>query len=232
MPYVAYDNAGNVTSQDTGAAGGGGGSGSPGATGPAGAAGLSVLSGSGAPANTLGVNGQPGYWDYTTPAVYGPKASGAWPAGQTVPTLQWFSARYYHYANNAAANTRYPTNTLSRPTADTSATSRGCISAFNVPFSGTIRMLQWSVQLVGTDQPRNIIISKASMSGVGAFTDYVSVPAPALSTPSGAMQTWAQNDASVAVTQGDILRVIVVYSTAGASIEANIDLTIACPGVL
>jgi hypothetical protein len=45
--------------------------------------GLSILLGSGPPANSLGVDGQPGYLDTTSNLLYGPKVSGAWPTTGT-----------------------------------------------------------------------------------------------------------------------------------------------------
>jgi hypothetical protein len=54
-------------------------SGSTGATGPAGAAGAGVLSGSGAPSNVIGANGD-FYIDTAASLLYGPKTAGAWPA--------------------------------------------------------------------------------------------------------------------------------------------------------
>ena len=51
-----------------------------GADGAAGTDGLSVLSGTGAPADTLGVDGEH-YIDTDSSTLYGPKAGGTWPAG-------------------------------------------------------------------------------------------------------------------------------------------------------
>lgn len=62
----------------TGATGATGPAGATGATGPAGANGNTILNGSGAPSNTLGVDGD-FYVDTTNSRFYGPKASGAWP---------------------------------------------------------------------------------------------------------------------------------------------------------
>jgi hypothetical protein len=53
--------------------------GTPGAPGPAGANGNTILNGIGPPASTLGNNGD-FYIDTAAMAIYGPKASGAWPA--------------------------------------------------------------------------------------------------------------------------------------------------------
>ncbi|ROH93830.1 collagen-like protein [Stagnimonas aquatica] len=62
-----------------GAIGPTGATGPAGPTGATGASGNATLSGSGAPANTLGSNGD-FYVDTTNKLLYGPKASGAWPA--------------------------------------------------------------------------------------------------------------------------------------------------------
>jgi hypothetical protein len=51
-----------------------------GGVGPAGPAGTSILSGAGAPSNSLGNNGD-FYIDTSTTKLYGPKAGGTWPAG-------------------------------------------------------------------------------------------------------------------------------------------------------
>jgi hypothetical protein len=51
--------------------------------GPQGTAGNTVLYGTGAPANTLGVDGD-FYINTTSHFIYGPKASGAWPAGTSL----------------------------------------------------------------------------------------------------------------------------------------------------
>lgn len=64
----------------TGATGGVGDTGAAGATGPVGADGRTILSGSGAPDNANGVNGDY-YMDITAKLIYGPKAAGVWPAG-------------------------------------------------------------------------------------------------------------------------------------------------------
>jgi hypothetical protein len=53
-----------------------------GATGPAGTNGNTVLNGSGAPSNAIGVNGD-FYIDTANDTIYGPKAAGAWPATGT-----------------------------------------------------------------------------------------------------------------------------------------------------
>jgi len=69
-----------------GPAGANGSNGSNGATGPQGAAGAdgkTVLNGTGAPDNGLGTNGD-FYLATNTWTVYGPKAAGVWPAGQTL----------------------------------------------------------------------------------------------------------------------------------------------------
>lgn len=67
---------------DTGAQGPPGIDGAPGPTGPAGADGHTVLNGTGAPANTLGHDGD-FYIDTATDVLYGPKAGGNWPATGT-----------------------------------------------------------------------------------------------------------------------------------------------------
>lgn len=54
--------------------------GATGATGPAGADGRTILSGTTAPSSSLGANGD-FYVNTSTSMLYGPKASGAWPAG-------------------------------------------------------------------------------------------------------------------------------------------------------
>jgi hypothetical protein len=64
----------------TGPAGATGATGLTGATGAAGADGRTVLSGSGAPSNGLGSNGD-FYYDPAARTMYGPKASGSWPSG-------------------------------------------------------------------------------------------------------------------------------------------------------
>lgn len=48
-----------------------------------GPAGKTLLNGSGAPSDSLGVNGD-FYYDPTAKTIYGPKASGSWPAGVTL----------------------------------------------------------------------------------------------------------------------------------------------------
>ena len=55
----------------------------PGATGPAGANGNTIRYGSGAPASTLGAVGD-FYIDDAADVIYGPKASGGWPAGTSI----------------------------------------------------------------------------------------------------------------------------------------------------
>ena len=65
-----------------GPAGPTGAAGAAGAVGPAGAAGADgskILTGAGAPAASLGANGD-FYFDSTAKSLYGPKAGGAWPA--------------------------------------------------------------------------------------------------------------------------------------------------------
>ena len=64
----------------TGPAGGAGATGATGATGAAGAPGNSFISGSGAPNNAVGANGD-FYISTGTSTLYGPKAAGVWPAG-------------------------------------------------------------------------------------------------------------------------------------------------------
>jgi len=64
----------------TGATGPQGPVGEAGPQGPAGVDGRTVLSGAGAPGNGTGVDGD-FYIDTAADAIYGPKASGAWPAG-------------------------------------------------------------------------------------------------------------------------------------------------------
>ncbi|NCA72635.1 MAG: hypothetical protein EOM91_21780, partial [Sphingobacteriia bacterium] len=54
--------------------------GATGAQGDPGADGRTILSGSGAPADALGANGDY-YLDIAATLIYGPKAAGAWPAG-------------------------------------------------------------------------------------------------------------------------------------------------------
>jgi len=66
----------------TGATGAAGATGATGATGAAGTSGNTVLSGSGAPSSSTGVNGD-FYINTTTNTMFGPKASGAWPATGT-----------------------------------------------------------------------------------------------------------------------------------------------------
>ena len=74
-----------------GPAGATGATGPAGPTGPAGTSGNTVLNGTGAPASTLGSNGD-FYLDTAADVLYGPKASGTWPAagvsltGATGPT--------------------------------------------------------------------------------------------------------------------------------------------------
>ena len=63
-----------------GATGPAGGAGATGATGAAGAPGNSFISGSGAPNNAVGANGD-FYISTGTSTLYGPKAAGVWPAG-------------------------------------------------------------------------------------------------------------------------------------------------------
>jgi Collagen triple helix repeat (20 copies) len=63
----------------TGPAGPAGDAGPAGSQGPAGTNGASVLNGSGAPAGSLGSNGD-FYLDTTSEVLYGPKSAGAWPA--------------------------------------------------------------------------------------------------------------------------------------------------------
>ncbi len=67
---------------DTGAVGPAGLAGATGASGPPGADGSTVLNGSGAPADTVGNDGD-FYIDTAANVLYGPKAGGAWPAAGT-----------------------------------------------------------------------------------------------------------------------------------------------------
>lgn len=66
----------------TGATGPQGATGAQGPRGAAGADGVTILNGTGAPADTLGKDGD-FYVDTTAEEMYGPKASGAWPATGT-----------------------------------------------------------------------------------------------------------------------------------------------------
>ncbi len=70
------------TAGATGATGPAGPAGATGATGPAGDSGNTLLSGTGAPSNASGANGD-FYIDTATNVIYGPKSGGAWPASGT-----------------------------------------------------------------------------------------------------------------------------------------------------
>jgi hypothetical protein len=83
-PQGAKGDTGNTGAQgpigNTGAQGNPGAQGTPGAPGSNGTDGKTLRSGSGAPANGLGVDGD-FYIDPIAQLIYGPKAAGVWPAG-------------------------------------------------------------------------------------------------------------------------------------------------------
>lgn len=53
-----------------------------------GAPGNTILNGSGAPSNDIGVNGD-FYYDTAGQFIYGPKASGVWPVGVRLGAMDW-----------------------------------------------------------------------------------------------------------------------------------------------
>ena len=139
--------------------------GPPGTPGPQGVAGAGVLNGTGAPAASLGNDGD-FYLDTIASVLYGPKASGAWPtsgvsligpkgdtgpAGRDAPTR---IAGYVDDANGVELVTAPCTITKSSPGSYAIACGAGTFSSVAVPFaetfSGSVPIPSWSASSNGS----------------------------------------------------------------------------------
>lgn len=221
---LIYNPDGSVASFTNTDAGTGGG----GTTGANGANGLSVLSGAGAPSNSLGVDGQPGYINTLTGQVYPAKANGVWPAPAYTP-LTWIT--YMTKLTTNAAGGRMQFNLVTRnTTGGTTNASSGYADAV-LPFAGTLREIRLNVSSASADVTKVLYIGRSANVSPQVFTDVLSYPLAPFTTSQVFTQSYAQGDLSATFAAGDIIRATMGFATTGSISDFTLYLTFACPNV-